>query len=188
MKLTNFLIIASILLVGTSGIAQTAHNNERYGNTLNLGVGLGYYSYVGSTTPVLHADYEFPVVRSFTLAPFINYFSYSNYYYWGNPSNPYRDYSYRETVIPLGVKGTYYFDKLLGLNKKWDIYAAGSVGFVYRKTTWENGYYGQTTIRRGTGALYLDLHLGAEYHVSRKAGIFLDLSTGVSTLGLAIHF
>jgi hypothetical protein len=31
------------------------------------------------------------------------------------------------------------------------------------------------------------LHVGAEYHLSRKVGLFLDLSTGVSTLGLAFH-
>lgn len=40
---------------------------------------------------------------------------------------------------------------------------------------------------RHAGALYLDGHIGAEYHISQKIGIFLDLSSGVSTFGLAIH-
>jgi hypothetical protein len=35
--------------------------------------------------------------------------------------------------------------------------------------------------------LFLDLHLGAEYHLNNRVGLFLDLSTGVSTIGLAIH-
>lgn len=166
---------------------QKIRNSERYGNTLNLGVGLGYYGYVGHSMPVLHADFEFDVAKNFTLAPFINYYTYKNYTYWGGPSYPYRDYSYRETVIPVGVKGTYYFDKLVGAGPKWDFYVAGSLGFAFRKATWENGYYGKTTIERSTGDLYLDLHLGTEYHISKKTGIFLDLSTGVSTLGVAIH-
>jgi hypothetical protein len=179
-----------LFILVTSGInvsAQKVNTYEKYGNTLNLGVGLGYYGYVGHSTPVFHADYEFDVARSFTLAPFINYFSYTNYNYWGEPGNPYKNYSYRETVIPIGVKGTYYFDRILGAGPNWDFYLAGSLGFAIRNTTWETGYYGTKTVNEGTGPLYLDLHVGTEYHVSKKAGIFLDLSTGVSTLGIGIH-
>ena len=171
-----------------SAIAQDQPRAEKFGNTLNLGVGLGYYGFVGHPIPVLHADYEFDVLRNFTLAPFIAYYSYQDYNYWGDPHYQYKNYSYRETVVPVGIKGTYYFDQLLHANRNWDFYLAGSLGFAIRSTTWEDGYYGQTTIERGPGNLYLDLHAGAEYHVTRKAGLFLDLSTGVSTFGLAVHF
>jgi hypothetical protein len=187
MKKLNYTILLIAMLSAFNGFSQVKHRSEQFGNTLNLGVGLGYYGYVGHSMPVLHADFEFDVVKNFTLAPFINYFSYSNYNYWGDPHNPYRNYDYRETVIPVGVKGTYYFDQIFGAGSKWDFYAAGSLGFVFRKTTWENGYYGETKVRRGTGNLYLDLHLGTEYHISKKVGLFLDISTGVSTLGLGIH-
>ena len=165
---------------------------EKYGNTLNLGVGLGYYGYVGHTLPVVTFNYEFDVAKNFTLAPFAGIYSYQNYYYWGNPNKPnwdpsYRQYSYRETAVPIGVKGTYYFDRLLHANSKWDFYAAGSLGFVFRSVSWENGYYGDHNAYQSTSPLYLDAHIGTEYHLNQKAGLFLDLSTGVSTFGLALH-
>lgn len=161
---------------------------EKYGNTLNMGVGIGYYGYVGHSMPVLHADYEFNVARNFTLAPFITYYSYQNNYYWGDNHNPYKYYSYRQTVIPIGVKGSYYFDQLLRAGSKWDFYLAGSLGFAMRRTTWDSGYYGQTTINQGSSGLYLDVHVGTEYHMNSKTGLFLDLSSGISTFGLAMHF
>jgi hypothetical protein len=175
------------MLSSFSGYSQVNHRSEHFGNALNIGVGLGYYGYVGHSMPVLHADYEFDVARNFTLAPFINYFSYSNNHYWGDPHNPYKYYSYRETVIPVGVKGAYYFDQLFNAGARWDFYGAGSLGFVFHKTTWENGYYGETTVTRSTGNLYLDLHIGGEYHFTKKTGMFVDLSTGVSTLGISFH-
>lgn len=176
------------MIAGTKISAQETTSAEKFGNTLNFGVGVGYYGYVGSTTPVLHADYEFNVAKNFTLAPFVTVFSYKRYYYWGSKDYPYRDYYYRQTVIPIGVKGTYYFDEFLNAGSKWDFYLAASLGFAIRKTTWETGYYGETTVRNSTSGLYLDGHLGTEYHLNNKLGLFLDLSSGISTFGLSVHF
>jgi len=188
MKTITLASIAFIMILGTTISAQEIVSPEKYGNTLNLGLGVGYYGYVGHSVPAIHADYEFTVARNFTLAPFITVYSYQNYYYWGDPQNPYKNYSYRQTVIPIGVKGSYYFDELLNASPKWDFYLAGSLGFAIRNTVWESGYYGQTIINQGTSALYLDLHIGTEYHLNKKMGLFLDLSTGISTAGLAIHY
>lgn len=174
-------------MLGQTITAQES-SGESFGNTLNLGVGIGYYGYVGRTLPVIHADYEFNVARNFTLAPFITVFSYKNQYYWGSPNHEYKNYYYRQTVIPVGLKGTYYFDQLLGADSKWDFYLAASVGIAIRKTVWENGYYGEYTVGRNSSGLYLDGHIGTEYHINDKAGLFLDLSSGISTFGLAIHF
>jgi len=178
---------AFLMLSGNLYAQQTAHQ-ENYGNTLNLGVGVGYYGYVGHSTPVLHADYELSVGRNFTLAPFIAYYSYQNYSNWGDPNNPYRDYQYRETVVPIGIKGSWYFDRLVGAGPRWDFYLAGSLGFALTSTTWSDGYGGTTTLHDGPSPLFLDLHIGTEYHIAKKTGLFLDLSTGVSTFGLAVHF
>lgn len=169
-----------------SSSAQETQAAEQYGKTLNLGLGLGYYGYVGHSVPVLHINYEFNVAKNFSLAPFISFYSNSNYSYWGNPDLPYRNYHYRETVVPIGVKGTYYFDQLLHAGTKWDFYLAGSLGFAIRSVTWDSGYYGNTNLS-GTSPLYMDIHIGGEYHLSQKLGLFLDLSSGVSTVGLAIH-
>ncbi len=166
---------------------------EKYGKTLNLGVGVGYYGHIGNMLPVGSLNYEFDVAKNFTLAPFIGVYSYTRYYYWGNPNKPYDDpsyrrYSYRVIAVPVGVKGTYYFDQLFRANSKWDFYVAGSAGFVFRSVVWDNDYYGDKQVYKSATPLYLDAHIGAEYHLNQKAGLFLDLSTGVSTFGLAIHF
>jgi hypothetical protein len=189
-------IITTILLavVFTSGVkAQDTPLAEKYGKTLNLGVGIGYYGYVGHPLPVGSLNFEFDIARNFTLAPFVGAYSYRNNYYWGHPDKPgydesYRYYSYRVVAVPVGVKGTYYFDQLFHANEKWDFYAAGSVGFVFRSVVWDTDYYGDHNDYQRANPLYLGAHVGAEYHINQKAGLFLDLSTGVSTIGFAIHF
>jgi len=163
---------------------------ESYGHTLNAGLGVGYYGYHGYATPALNVNYEFDVAKNFTLAPFISAYGYHNDYYWGDPHDPrypYRYYRYRETVIPVGVKGSYYFDQLFDANEKWDFYLAASLGYTFRKAYWEDNYYGPHVVTTDS-YLYLDGHIGAEYHATQKLGIYLDLSTGMSTVGLAVHF
>ncbi len=196
MKKLTIITIAFLTVLTISSNAQDKSNqssSEKFGHTLNLGVGIGYYGYIGHSIPVIMANYEFDVAKNFTLAPFIGVYSYQNYYYWGYPNRPkwdpsYREYSYRETAVPVGVKGTYYFDQLLGAGSKWDFYGAGSIGFVFRSVTWDSDYYGDRRAYHSSSNLYLDVHVGTEYHCTEKLGLFLDLSTGVSTFGLGIHF
>ncbi len=176
----------------TNSNAQDSSTGEKYGNTLNLGAGIGYYRYVGHSAPAAMINFEFDVAKNFTLAPFIGVYSYEDWYYWGNPHDPkyypsYHLYSYRETAVPVGVKASYYFDQLLNAGSKWDFYAAGSIGFVFRTVTWESGYYGDRRAYQTTSPLYLDLHIGTEYHLNETVGLFLDVSTGISTVGLALH-
>ncbi len=174
-----FLLVS---LLNTTGFAQ-----EKYGSTLNLGLGIGgysgYYKYSGHTLPVLNINYEFDVAKNFTLAPFISLSSFANRYKDGNGNY----YMYRETVVPIGVKGTYYLDGLVKTSSAWDIYVAGSLGFAIVNTRWDANYYGDKNMYRRGNPLFMDLHLGAEYHFNNRIGAFLDLSTGVSTLGIAIH-
>ncbi len=184
--ITLLLVVVALITNNTS--AQETVSAEKFGNTLNAGVGLGYYGYVGHPMPAVSANYEFDVARNFTLAPFISLYSYQDDYYWGGPSYPYKNYQYRQTVIPVGVKGSYYFDQLLRAGSKWDFYLAGSLGFAIRQTVWESGYYGNKNIQSGASGLYLNVHIGSEYHMTETLGLFLDLSSGMSTFGLGIHF
>lgn len=156
-----------------------------HGNTLNIGAGIGYYGYVGQAFPMVMINYELQLARNFTLAPFVGFYTYSRYHYWGNDNHDYRNYSYRETVIPIGVKGAYYFDDILHAGSRWDFYLGASVGFVYRKTVWEDGYYGDVNVVHQSSPLYLVGHIGTRFHATQKVGIFLDLSSGFSTLGLS---
>lgn len=193
MKKLILLPILSLVLATGSISAQEKPAAEKYGKTLNLGAGVGYFGYAGRVMPVGTLNFEFDVARNFTLAPFVGIYTYQNTYYWGNPNKPYGDqsyryYSYREIVVPVGVKGTYYFDQLFRAHSNWDFYAAGSVGFAMRSVVWENGYEGDRRAYKSASPLYATAHVGAEYHMTEKAGLFLDLSTGVSTFGIAFHF
>lgn len=182
-KIFALILLSLFLLVGNNNLsAQKKTYSGGYGGTLNLGLGLGgyygYYGYYNQALPVFHINYEFDVANSFTLAPFLSFSSYRE--------GPYGNgYYYHETIIPIGVKGTYYFDQILNANPDWDFYLAGSLGYAIRTRTWDNGYVGEKISERSP--VFLDLHIGTEYHLSSKLGIFLDLSTGVSTVGLALH-
>lgn len=164
-----------------------AKAQEKYGNTLNLGVGVSYYGYYFGA-PAVNLNYEFDVFRNFTLAPSISAATYRSYNYWGDVRNPYRDYYYRETFVPVGVKGCYYFDELFNAGDKWDFYAGATVGFTFRTVTWENGYNGDHYARHYATPLFGALHIGSEVHLNSKVGLFLDVSTGFSTFGLGLHF
>lgn len=175
--------IVSLLMLSVSSFGQ-----KNYGSTLNLGAGVGgyygYYNYVGRSFPFIHADYEIDVAKNFTLAPLINLYSYSNTYKWGTPK---KSYTYHESAIQIGGKAMYYLDELLKADPDWDFYLAGSLGFTFVKQVWDEGYGGSTNIYSRSSPLYLDFHAGAEYHINKKVGLFLDLSTSVNTFGVAIH-
>jgi hypothetical protein len=175
----KIILSAFLILLISSGV----RSQEKFGNTLNIGAGIGYYGF--GTSPALSVNYEFDVFKNFTIAPFVTVWSYRSYRYWGDGNNPYKNYSYRETVIPIGAKGSYYFDELFKAGEKWDFYAAASLGFAIRTTRWESGYYGDRTVTNSP--IYGNLHIGSELHLNSSVGLFLDLSTGISTFGLAVH-
>lgn len=156
--------------------AQENSPQEKYGNTLNIGVGtgIGNYGYAFYATPAFHLNYEIDIARTLTVAPFVTLYQYGNG-------------SYHETVIPFGLKASCYFDRILKAHSKWDFYLAGSLGMATRKITWEKGFGPEANTNYGPGALYLVLSIGTEYHLSKKLGAFIDLSDGISTIGLSIH-
>lgn len=180
-KIFTLALLSLLIFAGINLSAQNKTYSENHGGTLNLGLGIGgyggYYNYYGRNLPVFSLNYEFDVANNFTLAPFITFVTYHDYY---------NNYGYRETVIPIGVKGSYYFDDILRANSNWDFYLAGSLGFTLVKTTWDGSYRGDSNYQTAS-PLYLDLHIGTEYHLSNRVGLFLDLSTGVSTVGIAVH-
>lgn len=183
----KLLFLLSGLLLATSVSAQ-----EKYGKTLNAGIGATYYGYVGAPSPVIMVDFEIDLVKNITLAPFIGAFAYSRHYdYYYGPGNKYghpyyATATYRQTVIPFGVKGTYYFDELLKANKDWDFYAAMSLGFAFRSTHWDDDYYSDYYDTKGSG-VYANLHVGAEYHINKKIGVYADASLGMLLVGVSVH-
>lgn len=158
-------------------------NHEDFGHTFNIGLGPGFLGRSLVYSPFLYFDYEIEAAPDFTVAPFIGFSTYrsnpqtfgSNYYY------------YRGTIVPIGAKATYYFDDILELPYRWDLWAAGSVGFTYIKKVWENGYTGSVGEIPGVRPLFLSLHIGTEYHITDAVGIYVDLSTKASVIGVGLH-
>jgi len=175
-------IIAAVLILSMLPLRLFA---QGYGGNLNIGAGLGYRGYLGRPLSGVMLNYEFNAAPKFTLAPFVGLYTYNHQYYWGNKNYPYRYYNYRETAVPLGIKGSYYFDNLVQAGPKWDFYAGASIGFVFRTITWDNGYYGDVNAVRESSPLFLAGHLGTRFHINPKVGIYLDLSSAISTLGFS---
>jgi hypothetical protein len=187
MKKIILLQMFVLTVLGHTLRAQSYNSAPRefFGTTINLGAGIGYYGYMGRPAPAIMLNVELDIARNITLAPFIGFHTYSRNYYWGSPNDPYRNYSYRETVIPVGVRGAYYFDQLLKAGDKWDFYAASTLGFAYHTVTWDSNYNGDRSVSSGPSPLYATAHIGSRLHVTQKFGLFLDLSTGLSTFGLS---
>lgn len=181
----KFLTVAALLLMvfHYKGYAQ-----EKYGKTLNIGIGVGgysgYYRYAGRSLPVFNINYEIDVAKNFTLAPFVSIYAFKDDYYYDNGN---RYYKYKEVVVPIGIKGYYYFDDLLDLNSSWDVYAAASLGIALVNANWENGYPGDKNYYHNGNGVFADLHIGASYHFDNRIGVYLDLSSAISTIGLQIH-
>jgi hypothetical protein len=184
---TNLILLCVCLLSWKTAHTQSTDGRENFGHTLNVTGGSSYYRYVGYAVAVGSIDYEFQIDRNLTLAPFLAMYSYSGSHYWSADKSHYQYYSYQETVVPFGCKVTYYFDELLHASSRWDFYAGGSLGIIYRRTVWPSTYAGDKQIYPGTGPMYMNLHVGTEFHVSSHFGLVLDLSTGMSTAGIAWH-
>src|ERR1041384_3492742 len=135
-----FLVVAMMASLGC------ARAQESFGNTLNAGLGVGYYGYYYGAAPAIVLNYEVDIFRNFTLAPFGAISTYRSYRYWGGGNSAFRDYYYRETIIPIGLKGSYYLDELFEANEKWDFYLGASLGVVFHSVTWETGYAGDRII------------------------------------------
>lgn len=190
-KLNYLRVIALFTITLMAGIrpalAQTEDDyfdGEHFGHVVNIGVGSGYFGALFVPSVYFTANYEFDVFRNFTLAPFVGFSHYrSDPYPWGSMS-----YYYRTTIVPVGGKATYYFDELLNASGKWDFYAAASVAYAFMHREWDYGYPATAGHLPGyRSPQVLQVHLGTEYHLSRRAGIFIDVSTGASLLGFAIH-
>jgi len=184
LPMKKIILLSALVLIClcAKGVAQTS---ESYGKTLNVGVGVGYYGLGGHSAPAFTVNYEFDIHKNMTIAPFIGLYTYSDYVYWGDPYYPYRSYSYRETVIPIGAKFAYYFDDVLHASPRWDFYAAVSAGFAFRMVSWASDYSGDKTLSNDASVFTLNLHIGARYYLNKRTALFMDLSTGVSTVGVS---
>lgn len=99
-----------------------------------------------------------------------------------------KDVTPRQADRPIFGKKSFYESSIfLNAASAWDFYAAGSLGFAIVKSRRDDGYDGDVNYYNRGRSLFMDVHLGVEYHINDRLGAFLDLSSGVSTIGIAIH-
>ncbi len=191
MKKTILILLVFLTFLQQDIFAQQTTPVKKYGKTLNAGFGIGgytgYYAYVKRTLFIFHLDYEFDIAQNFTLAPFVNFYTYRDGYYWGSNIYTIKNYYFHETVIPVGIKAAYYFDQWIKANPRWDFYVAASVGFSHEASVWDKNYHGDPNYYRKASPLFLDGEVGAEYRFNKLCGVFLEISSGASTIGVSIH-
>ncbi len=157
-----------------------AHTNlhaqyKKGDNLLNLGIGLGVYSYGGLP---IGASFEHGITKDISVGGFVDYLSWKNTY--SNSS-----YSWR--FIYFGVRGSYHFNELLKLdNDKIDLYGGAGLGYYTVSTSDKliNGYIGYK------GKVFVNLHAGGRYYFSEKFAGFAELGYGVSAarVGVTLKF
>ncbi|RDB07521.1 hypothetical protein [Runella aurantiaca] len=143
---------------------------------LNFGLGLGYSGYYSRAVPI-GASYEYGITPEISIGAQFDIASasyYSSYYY-------YNRYNYRYTATYLGVRGSYHFNRLIGLNSnKLDLYAG--VGLGYRNYSSYYDYY---------RPVFVNAFIGGKLYFSDSVGGFVELGyTGLSysRVGLSLKF
>ncbi len=159
-----------------------AYGYNRGDKLLNLGVGLSSYYY---GTPI-GLSYESGVGDDVSFGAQFDYNS-GNYdgYYNSN-------YRWGYSAYYVGIRGSYHFDRALGINdKNIDLYAGAGLG--YQRFRWDDDSYGygygySYNYRSG---LFLNYFIGGKYYFSEKIGAFVELGyTGLSSsrVGLSVKF
>jgi hypothetical protein len=165
-KVFASLVICCALLTAGSSYAQY----EKGDKLLNAGIGLGTYGYGGLG---FGGSLEFGITDDISAGALVGY---SGTNYFGS----------RFSVLTIGGRGSYHFNKLLNLgDEKIDLYAG--LGLAYRNITWN--YSGLGSDSYGSGILLL-AHLGGRYYFKENIGVFAEVGSGFGTLqaGLAFKF
>lgn len=144
-------------------------------NLLNVGVGLGVYTYGGLP---IGASFEHGITEDISVGAFFDYLSWKNNY---------QTYNYSWRFMYFGARGSYHFNELLKLdNDKIDVYAGVGLGY-YVVSTSDNlvtGYKGYGN------KLFYSVHFGGRYYLANNLAAFTELGYGVSRLrlGLTLKF
>ena len=102
-----------------------------------------------------------------------DYGRYSNYYYY--------NVNQKTTVLGFMANGNYHFNKLLKLQKKFDVYAGVSAGYLLRiddnKTELYNGVYYNYTSPYASG-VSANVQAGARYFLNENFAIHSQIEAG----------
>ncbi len=196
------LSLLSFPLLGAAPEKRITANELRYANRLNIGFGYNYYAgipfiinYELSNKALGMAEDPLEAYQmGLTFAPQVGFYRYSNWY--PSPAAAYSNYNYTVNNLFFGVKLHAYIDRVIDLPKNLDLYFAVAPQFMIRRVTWDYpsnvpGIYQPNNKwlanRRGRNTFALPIHIGAEYKLNRNIGVWGDIGTMMSTVGLSFR-
>ena len=156
----KILILTTLCLATVVAFAQ---NPIKKGDKLlNAGFGLGSFG-----TPI-YVGLEFGVHEDISVAGEVSYQSKS--YGWGKTS-----------AFGVGAKGNYHFNRILEIDKKWDLYAGAGLNYYnFNHKSDNSGYIYDGSYSSGIG---VDVQVGGRYFFTEKLGVNLEFGGGSNLSG-----
>ncbi len=166
--LFSFFTVACILLAGQSFAQMQIGKGTKF---VNVGIGVGGYSYFSGSGLGLNAALDVGVVDNITVGGVAGY----------------RSYGDGVSSFDIGVRGSYHFNELANIsNDKVDLYAG--LGLSYYSLNYGNTYLRSVGISDSYGTTYIPFHAGARYFFSNKIGGFAELGSALATLKIGLTF
>ena len=170
------------VLATVATMAQSKSSFNKGDNLFNVGVGIGspfFGSGYKSSLPVNPSiSYERGVTDAISVG---GQLSYASSKYDGG-----FNYTFKESAIYLGARGSYHFNELLNIAPKFDLYGGASLGYVTVSIS-DN----QSTITGTASGFGFGLYAGGKYYLGSSTAIYSELgyqSLSFLNVGVAFKF
>ena len=166
-------------------MAQTKSTSfDKGDNLINIGIGVGspfFGSGYKASLPINPSvSYENGITDVISVGGQLSYAS-SKYDDSFNSN-----YSFKENAIYIGARGSYHFNQLFDLDRKFDVYGGASLGYVTVSVSDNEGSLGSTASGLGFG-----LFGGGKYFFSPNTALYAELgyqSLSFLNVGVAFKF
>jgi len=182
----TLLIIFLLMAARTISVAQSSSAFSNGDNLFNAGIGIGtpfFGSGYSSSLPVNPTiSYERGITDQISVGAQLSYAS-SKYSFDDGFGD---DYSFTESAVYVGARGSYHFGEQLGLDSKFDVYGGVSAGYVVVTVSDNEGDSDTGTSKPGFGAF-----AGGKYFFQPKLGVYAEVgyqSLSYLNIGLAFKF
>jgi hypothetical protein len=179
------LLIALFIITTFAGLAQSKSSSFNDGdNLINIGIGIGspfFGSGYKASLPINPSvSYEKGITDMISVGGQLSYASSK----FDDSFNS--NYSFKENAIYIGARGSYHFNQLLGLDRKFDLYGGASLGYVTVSVSDNEGSLGSTASGAGFGFFG-----GGKYFFNPSTALYAELgyqSLSFLNIGIALKF
>ena len=178
-------LIALFTFITLAIMAQSKSASFNNGdNLLNIGVGIGspfFGSGYKASLPINPSiSYERGITDAISIGGQLSYASSK----FDNSFN--NAYNFKENAIYIGARGSYHFNQLFELDRKFDVYGGASLGYVTVSVSDNVGSLGSTASGLGFG-----LFAGGKYYFKPSTALYAELgyqSLSLLNIGIAFKF